>query len=95
MGSGSRKVGAALRYPKRLRITKNGKPVTGADVTLTFAMLDMQMGNLEYSLVETSPGRYTRRAPALVMAGRWSLAFSITPKQGTPFKALVIDHANG
>ena len=86
-------VGATDRFA--LRITKNGKPVTGADVTLTFAMLDMQMGNLEYSLVETSPGRYTRRAPALVMAGRWSLAFSITPRQGTPFKALVIDHANG
>ncbi len=78
-----------------LRITKGGKPVTGADVTLTFAMLEMQMGSLEYQLVETAPGLYTRRAPALVMAGRWGLSFSVTPSHGTPFTALVIDRAAG
>jgi len=78
-----------------LRITKGGEPVTGADVTLTFAMLEMAMGNLEYQLVETAPGVYTRRAPALVMSGRWSLSFSVTPRHGTPFNALVIDHASG
>jgi copper transport protein len=78
-----------------LRLTKGGKPVSGADVTLAFNMLAMQMGQLEYQLVESSPGVYTRRAPALVMAGRWSLAFTITPKHGAPFNALVIDHATG
>jgi len=29
------------------------------------------------------------------MAGRWALSFSVTPRQGTPFTALVIDHATG
>jgi copper transport protein len=78
-----------------LRIEKGGKPVTGADVKLTFNMLAMEMGQLEYQMVETSPGVYTRRAPALVMAGRWSLSFSIAPKRGEPFTALVVDHATG
>ena len=78
-----------------LQMTKGGQPVMGADVTLTFEMLDMQMGNQEFQLTETHPGTYTHSAPALVMAGRWGLLFSVTPKQGTPFTALLVDHAGG
>jgi len=76
-----------------VEILKNGQPLEGADVTLTFEMLDMQMGNQEYQMTETSPGVYTHSAPALVMAGRWGLLFSVTPKQGSPFSALIVDHA--
>jgi copper transport protein len=76
-----------------LRLTRGGKPVQGADVTLTFAMLDMQMPTQEYQLAETAPGIYTRKAPALVMVGRWALNFTITPKGGLPFNALVVDRA--
>ena len=76
-----------------LKLTKNGAPVRGADVTLGFAMLDMQMANQEYQLPETQPGIYSRPAPALVMVGHWALAFDITPKNGQPFTALVVDHA--
>ncbi len=78
-----------------LQITKNGRPVTGANVTVTFAMLDMEMGNQEYQLSETSPGTYARPAPALVMVGHWGLTFDVTPKGGPPFTALVVDRANG
>ncbi|MGH2971188.1 MAG: copper resistance protein CopC [Gaiellaceae bacterium] len=78
-----------------LRLTRGGKPVTGADVTLSFAMLDMEMPTQEYQLAETSPGIYTRKAPALVMVGHWALSFSITPKGGQPFTALVVDRAGG
>ena len=60
-----------------------------------FAMLDMQMPNLEYQLAETSPGIYTRKAPALVMVGHWGLTFNVTPKGGAPFTAVVVDRANG
>ncbi len=76
-----------------LRLTRGGKPVQGADVTLTFAMLDMQMPTQEYQLAETAPGTYTRKAPALVMVGHWALNFMITPKGGLPFSALVVDRA--
>jgi len=78
-----------------LRLTRGGKPVEGANVTLSFAMLDMQMPTQEYQLAETAPGTYTRKAPALVMVGHWALDFMITPKGGLPFNALVVDRAGG
>ena len=56
-----------------LRITKGGQPVRGANVTLTFNHLEMQMPQQEYQLTETQPGVYSRAAPALVMVGKWGL----------------------
>jgi copper transport protein len=78
-----------------MRITRNGQPVRGADVTLNFAMTTMQMPQQEYQLSETQPGVYSRTAPALVMVGEWGLTFQITPRGGTPFTALIVDQANG
>ena len=78
-----------------LRITKGGRPVRGADVTLTFDMTTMQMPQQEYQLKETRPGVYMRAAPALVMVGEWGLTFQITPRSGPPFSALILDQANG
>lgn len=78
-----------------LRITKNGQPVRGADVTLTFNHTEMQMPQQEYQLTEIRPGVYSRAAPALVMVGRWALGFQITPKSGLPFTALILDQADG
>jgi copper transport protein len=78
-----------------LRITKNGQPLRGADVTLTFNHTEMQMPQQEYQLTETSPGVYSRAAPALVMVGKWALAFQVTPKSGPPFTALILDQADG
>jgi copper transport protein len=78
-----------------LRVTRNGAPVTGADVTLTFAMLDMLMTNQEYALEETSPGVYSRTSPALVMVGHWGLTYSVTPPGREPFTVTIVDHASG
>ncbi len=78
-----------------VQITKGGKPVRHANVTLTFLMLDMTMGNQEYQLKETKPGVYSHAAPALVMVGHWGLSFDITPTAGAPLTALVVDHATG
>jgi copper transport protein len=78
-----------------LELTKNGAPVRGADVTLGVEMLDMQMANQEYQLTETKPGIYSRPASALVMVGHWGLSFNVTPKNGQPFTALIVDHATG
>jgi len=58
-------------------------------------MLDMQMANQEFQLTETKPGLYTRAAPALVMVGHWGLTFDVTPRNGAPFVATVVDHATG
>lgn len=78
-----------------LSVSRHGRPVLNAEVTVQFAMLDMEMPNQEYRLQETRPGVYSRRAPALVMVGHWGLDFTITPNNGTPFTTLVVDHATG
>jgi copper transport protein len=78
-----------------LRITKGGQPVRHADVTLTFNHTEMQMPQQQYQLTETRPGIYSRRAPALIMVGKWALAFNVSPPGGPPFTALIVDEANG
>jgi copper transport protein len=78
-----------------LRITRNGRPVSGANVTLTFNHTEMQMPQQEYQLKETRPGVYSRAAPALVMVGKWALGFQIAPKGGPSFSALILDQADG
>ena len=78
-----------------LRLTRNRRPVRGANVTLTFNHLEMEMPQQEYQLTEVSPGVYSRSAPALVMVGKWGLSFQVTPPAGPPFSALIVDQANG
>ena len=78
-----------------LRITKGGIPVRGASVTVTFNHLEMQMPQQQYTLSEVRPGLYSRKAPALVMVGKWGLSFQVTPKSGAPFSAFIVDQANG
>jgi copper transport protein len=78
-----------------VRLSRGGKPVSGADVTANFAMLDMEMGQQEYRLAPVGPGRYAHSAPALVMVGHWGVSFNVTPPSGPPFDVLVVDHATG
>jgi copper transport protein len=86
---------AAVPNSFAVSITRGGKPVRGAEVTTTFAMLDMEMGQQAYHLSETAPGVYQRDAPALVMVGRWGLSFEIQPPGQQPFTVLLVDHATG
>jgi copper transport protein len=87
---------AAFPNDFALALSRSGTPVTGATVTVTFAMLDMEMGTQQYVLTETKPGVYSRTsAPAFVMVGHWGLSFQVTPRGGTPFTALVVDRTGG
>jgi copper transport protein len=86
---------AAVPNDFALQITRGGTPVRGADVTATFAMLDMEMGEQAYHLAETSPGVYSHSAPALVMVGHWGLDFDVQPPGRTPFEFTIVDHATG
>ena len=76
-------------------ITKNGKPVHGAKVTTSFAMLDMEMPQQEYSLEERTPGEFSRSTNALVMVGRWGLTFDVQLPGAAPFSVVLVDHATG
>jgi copper transport protein len=86
---------AAVPNSFEVGITKNGKPVRSADVSVNLAMLDMSMGEQAYRLPEHKPGRYGRAAPALVMVGHWGLSFRLAPRGQRAFTVLLVDKANG
>jgi copper transport protein len=86
---------AAVPNRFAVRITKNGAPVTGATVTTTLTMLDMQMSDQEYRLTDAGGGVYQHSAPALVMVGHWGLNFEITPPGKPAFDVLLVDRAGG
>jgi len=86
---------AAVPNSFQVAISRGGRPVRNADVTVDFAMLDMEMGQQAYHLSETAPGTYGHAAPALVMVGHWGLSFRIAPPGQKPFTVLLVDKANG
>jgi copper transport protein len=86
---------AAVPNSFQVAVSRGGKPVRNADVTVDFAMLDMEMGQQAYHLSETAPGTYGHAAPALVMVGHWGLSFQIEPPGQKPFTVLLVDKANG
>jgi copper transport protein len=86
---------AARQNAFSLTLTKNGKPVPGAEVITKFDMLDMEMGEQSYRLRELRPGVFSKSAPALVMVGHWGLQFEVTPPGGKPFVVTLLDKAGG
>jgi copper transport protein len=86
---------AAVPNTFRLELTRNGKPVSGAQVVTKFDMLDMEMGEQSYKFRELRPGVFSKSAPALVMVGHWGLVFEVTPPGGKPFVVTLLDKAGG
>ena len=67
--------------PLRAEDQQGGKPVRGADVKVSFAMLDMEMGEQAYQLTETAPGVY--------------VAEGARARDGRPLGPAVRRHAEG
>ena len=86
---------AAVNNAFELALTRNGRPVRGAEVVTKFDMLDMEMGEQSYRLRERRPGVFRHSAPALVMVGHWGLLFEVTPPGGRPFVVTLLDKASG
>jgi copper transport protein len=86
---------AAVSNAFSLTLTRDGKPVPGAEVVTKFDMLDMEMGEQSYRLREQRPGVFSKSAPALVMVGHWGLQFEVTPPGGKPFVVTLLDKASG
>ena len=86
---------AAVQNDFSIKVTKDGRPVTGARVTTGFSMLDMEMGTQSYEFKETAPGVYSRSSPSLVMVGHWGLGFTIEPPGEKPFTVTFVDKAGG
>ncbi len=86
---------AAVPNTFQVALTRNGKPVPGAEVITKFDMLDMEMGEQSYKFKELRPGVFSKAAPALVMVGHWGLVFEVTPPKGKPFVVTLVDKAGG
>jgi copper transport protein len=87
------RVGVSNRFA--VRVLDHGRPVHGMGVTVSFAMLDMDMPKLAYTLPERASGLYARSEPALVMGGHWALTFGFQPRDAAPFSVLVSVRTHG
>jgi copper transport protein len=86
---------AAANNRFAVSLRRDGRPIPGASLTASFAMLDMEMGRQAFRLPETAPGTYGREAPALVMVGRWGVTLDVEPPGAEPFSVTILDHAEG
>jgi copper transport protein len=86
---------AAVANAFTVRLTRNGKPVPGAQVVSKFDMLDMEMGEQSYELRQLRPGTFSKTVPALVMVGHWALQFEVSPPGAQPFVVTLLDKASG
>jgi copper transport protein len=86
---------AAVNNSFQVTITKNGRPVRGAEVVTQFNMLDMDMQAQTYRFRETRPGSFAKSTPALVMVGHWGLQFEVTIPGQQPFIVTLLDKAGG
>jgi copper transport protein len=86
---------AAVENAFHVSLTRDGKPVPGAEVVTRFDMLDMEMGEQSYRFRELRPGVFAKSTPALVMVGHWALQFEVTPPGGKPFVVTLLDRASG
>jgi hypothetical protein len=86
---------AAIANAFTVRLTRNGRPLKGAEVVTRFDMLDMEMGEQSYQLRELRPGTFSKTVPALVMVGHWGLQFEVTPPGAQPFVVTLLDKASG
>ena len=86
---------AALPNIFSLAITRDGRPVQGAQVVSRFDMLDMEMGEQSFRFPERKTGVFVKSAPALVMVGHWAIQFEVTPPGGRPFVITLLDRASG
>jgi YtkA-like len=75
-----------------VRISRGGRPLTGARVTVAFSMPSMNMWNVyRASLAPAGAGRYLATVPVLGMAGRWRLGVGVVPSRGRSVRLAVTD----
>jgi hypothetical protein len=80
----------ANRGRASVKLSKGGQLVSGAQIRLTFTMLDMSMDGRVVSLRHTASGRYDQGAPRL-MFGRWGLRVTVVPAHARAFSVYLVD----
>jgi hypothetical protein len=80
--------------PNRMsvRVTRHGRPLTGARVRLSFSMPSMNTWQAYTTVLKPSgPGRYEATVPVLGMAGAWQLRVRVSPRSSAAFLVTIID----
>ena len=73
-----------------IRVTRHGKAVRDATVSVTYTILDMPMAPSAETVHETSAGVYSGRGPAVSMSGRWRLSIRVAPSGKRAFTTRVV-----
>jgi hypothetical protein len=78
-----------------LAVSAAGRPLTGAEITITFSMPAMNMWQaFAVMLRATSRGRYAAKMPFVGMAGAWRLDVTVR-RAGHRATGFVVDDAFG
>ena len=73
-------------------LTRHGQPVSGARVTVVYAMTAMDMQNAwSGTLAERRPASYAIHQPVLGMPGSWTMHLQVHPMSGPSFTVTVND----
>jgi hypothetical protein len=77
-------------------ITRGGRPLDAARVTVTYSMNAMNMFNVfTGKLAQTARGTYSATQPVFGMPGEWDLRFDVTPAHGARMTLAVADRMLG
>lgn len=72
-------------------LSRSGRPIANAAVSLSFAMPAMAMGAGRFHMTQVQRGVYQFEGPGMVMSGTWKLQLNVVPQDGRPFVAGVRD----
>jgi hypothetical protein len=87
---------ASSRNRLSIALTRGGRPLDAARVTVTYSMDAMNMRNVYTGqLAHTAAGTYSAIQPVFGMAGVWNLRFHVTPAHGAPVTLTVNDRMRG
>lgn len=81
---------AGARNSVSLQVRAHGNPVRHAQVSVTFTMPAMAMGEMRFRLTEKRAGVYRYTGPAPTMSGTWRLVFLVKPASG-PARTLTVE----
>jgi hypothetical protein len=73
---------AGARNSVSLQVRAHGKSVRRAQVSVTFTMPAMAMGEMRFKLTEKRAGVYRYTGPAPTMSGAWRLVFLVKAASG-------------
>jgi YtkA-like len=83
---------ASARDTVSLALTRAGRPVSGAAVSLAYSMPSMGMPTVLGRVLRAgADGSYRTVDPQLAMPGTWRLTFKVTPAGSSAFTVIVDD----